>query len=670
MSDAAALSANDLVERGRALHREGRLDEAERLYAQALEADEYCAEAHQLMAVLAGQRGRLDEAIAGFRRTIALEGPTPDRLFNLAEAYRVHGDFNLALDAYNQALTLDAGYLDAFRSCAAMIAEAAGRARTEGDAAAAQRLGKLAGHYLSGLGHACLRAADVAGAERAYREAIALDPVAADALNCLGTIALEAARPVEAETFYRRACEIEPDSPLYLSNLGRSLLVQVRLEEAAGLFQRAIEADPTFSDARAYLEEGMLRWLHFRTDRTPAAVFGAHRDWGRKEIERAAKIGKAPRRDANSRDPDRPLKVAYVGLDTGSRLARSCFEPLIANHNPREFKSAVYATAGSGVAELRHFKALAGEFRAIPLKRPQETIKLIKASGIDIMIDIAGHMPHNRLDIFAHRPAPVTATWLGYPDTTGLLEVDYRITDEVSDPPGAEQFHTERLYRLPGGSLAYRPPKTAPDVTELQASTSGAVTFANFDDPRKISLETARTWGIIFGALPAARLLLLAPEFADKGFAEQLRSRLASAGIDVERVELRYTPERLEETLRAYSEVDIALDTFPYNAAPTTMCEALWMGVTGVTLSGDRSCARTSASLLSQVGLERLDSHTPEEYAETAIELAQDLVRLRMLRSGMRERMRVSPLMDERGFARRFEAALRDMWRQWCKSGA
>lgn len=293
---------------------------------------------------------------------------------------------------------------------------------------------------------------------------------------------------------------------------------------------------------------------------------------------------------------------------------------------------------------------------------------MIRRQRIDIMIDIAGHMRANRLEVFARKPAPIAVSWLGYPGTTGLPTIDYRITDEVADPAGAEELHTERLYRMREGSLVYRPPRHAPAVAPLPARAPGAVTFGNFDDPRKVASKVIRAWAAILARLPKARLLLVAAEFGNSGYIDRFAAGLQTAGIDPARVAMRPVPGKPEELLAIYAEVDIALDTFPYNSDPITTCEALWMGAPVVALSGDRSCSRLSASILAQVGLERVLSDTPEEFVETAVQLAEDMDRMRTLRMGMRDRMQVSPLMDENGFARRFEAALRDMWRRWCRS--
>lgn len=669
MSEAGANSPADLVEQGRALHRLGRLDDAERLYARALAADEDFAEAHQLMAVIAGQRGHVDAAIAGFRRTIALDGPTPDRLYNLAEAYKMRGDMQPAVNAYNQALTIDAAYLDAYRSCAAMIEAAAGRARTDGDAASAERLARLAAHYLIGLGHARLRTAHVAEAEQAYRQAVALDPENAEAFNCLGVIALESLRIGEAETLLQRAHALEPKSPTYLNNLGRALLSLVRVEEAKDYFRRALEIDPTFAEARQNLEERTLLWLHYRADLPPAALSAAHRDWGRLEMERSGIGGRAVSGFRNPRDPERPLNVAYVAFDTGAPLAQRFFAPLLQNHDREQIRTVAYSTSGT-VEGDRFFKAALGQLRAIPLRRAQDIARVIQGEGTDIIVDLAGHQPQNGLQIFAYKPAPLAVTWLGYPDTTGLPAIDYRITDEVMDPPGAEGLSVERLFRMHAGCLVYRPPEEAPEPGPAPCRNAGAVTFGYFDDPRKISPEVVQAWSAILGELPAAGLLLQANEFADPILTERLEAGFKAAGIPPARIRMRRPPESPAAELGAYSEVDIMLDTFPFNCGPATTCDTLWMGVPEVALWGDRPCARVSASLLAQTGLERLVSETPDEYVATAVELAQDLDRLRVLRAGMRQRMRVSSLMDERGFARRFEAALREMWRQWCKTGA
>jgi predicted O-linked N-acetylglucosamine transferase (SPINDLY family) len=670
MSEVDARGPAGLVEAGRALHRAGKLEEAGRLYAQALAQDADCAEAHQLLAVIAGQHGRFDEAIAGFRRTIALEGLTPDRLFNLAEAYRLAGKFDDAFTAYNQAVTIDAGFLDAYRLAAQAAREAAALAVAQAKTEAADRLNKLAAHYLLGLGHACLRLGDSGAAERAYLESVALDPAKAEAVNNLGSISLsDRHRPAEAESLFRQALSLEPRSPAYRNGLGLALRSQIRLQEAAELFRQAVEIDPSYEEASLNLNDRMLLWQHYRSDLSPSALFAAHRDWGSRALARGDDIARALPALDTRRDPERPLRIGYFGIDTTSPLTHCFIEPLLANHDRAAFTAFLYASAWVADADVQRLKKTGAIWQPTYDRRAKELAEMIRKAGIDILVDVAGHLPHNVIDTLAVKPAPVLVSWLGYPDTTGLTTVDYRLTDEIADPPGAEQLYTERLYRLQSGSLVYRPAGKPPAIAPMPAREAGAVTFGYLDDVRKIAPETVQAWSSILEALPRARLLLACPEFADTAIASRLQTAFGKRGIGAARLQLLPSSAAAEERLGLYAQIDIGLDAHPFNMSLDALCESLWMGVPVIGLSGDRPCARTSASVLARLGLERLIADTPAEYAAAASELAQDLDRLRSLRSGMRERMRVSPLMDERDFARRFEAALRDMWRRWCQSG-
>jgi len=249
----AELSPGDLIESGRAFHRQGRLDDAERLYSQALARDGESAEAHDLLAVIAGQRGKFSEAIAGFKRAVSLGGLTPERCYNLAEAHRLAGDFRGALAAYNQALALNAGFIDAYRDCADAAKEEAAKAKAAGDSVSARQLQKLAAHYLKGLGLALFRAERQADTIKAYEEAISLDPENVELHQLLGVELDNQRRLPEAEAALRRAIALDPSSPACRNNLGVVLARQDRRDEAAAEFRRALEIDPDFEDARTNL---------------------------------------------------------------------------------------------------------------------------------------------------------------------------------------------------------------------------------------------------------------------------------------------------------------------------------------------------------------------------------------------------------------------------------
>jgi predicted O-linked N-acetylglucosamine transferase (SPINDLY family) len=278
----------------------------------------------------------------------------------------------------------------------------------------------------------------------------------------------------------------------------------------------------------------------------------------------------------------------------------------------------------------------------------------------------SGHAAKSRLLVFARKPAPVQVTWLGYPNTTGLKAIDYRMVDEVTDPvEEADAFASETLVRLPGGFLCYGGDDGAPAPGPVPSLTTGTVTFGSFNSPPKLSPATLDAWAQVLTRLPEARLLLKGKPFADAATRALYHGRLAERGVGPERVELApWLPEQAH--LALYDRIDIALDPFPYNGTTTT-CQALWMGVPVVALRGDRHASRVGASLLTQIGLPDLIADSIGAYVEIAVALAGDPARLADLRHSLRLRMAASPLCDAGGFARKTEHAYRTMWQRWCE---
>jgi predicted O-linked N-acetylglucosamine transferase (SPINDLY family) len=344
------------------------------------------------------------------------------------------------------------------------------------------------------------------------------------------------------------------------------------------------------------------------------------------------------------------------------------FEPLLSAHNPEEVETYCYADVRRPDETTRRLQCLTRQWRSVTDMEDAAVRRQIAADGIDVLVELAGHTADTRLTVLAPKPAPVTVNWLGYPGTTGLPTVDFRLTDAEADPPGASDgWHTEELVRLPHGFLCYRPPTDAPPVAPAPALSRGFVTFGSFNNPKKVTSRCIELWAAILGAVPTTRLLLKGELFAEEHTRKRVEGQLARAGVALERVDFRTRTAATAEHLDAYGEVDIGLDPFPYNGTTTT-CEAFWMGVPVLTLRGGHHAARVGVSLLTRIGLGELIADHPDDYVAKAVALARDRDRLQALRASMRERMRVSPLMDERDFARRFEAALRDMWRRWCQS--
>jgi predicted O-linked N-acetylglucosamine transferase (SPINDLY family) len=342
-------------------------------------------------------------------------------------------------------------------------------------------------------------------------------------------------------------------------------------------------------------------------------------------------------------------------------------EPLLRGHDRQKVDVFCYAEVTRPDSVTTRLQGLADHWLMTVGLSDQQLAERIRTDGIDILVDVAGHTAGNRLLVFARKPAPVQVTWLGYPNTTGLEAIDYRIVDAVTDPVGeVDAWASETLVRLKGGFLCYRGLRDGPEPTSAPCLTTGTVTFGSFNDLAKLSTVTFDAWAKLLCRLPQARLLLKGLAFADAATRALFLDRLGERGVPAERVELMAWQRCPAEHLALYHRVDIALDPFPYNGTTTT-CDALWMGVPVITLRGHRHAGRVGASLLSQVGLTDLIADSIEEYLEIAVALAGNPGRLDELHRLLRPRLAASPLCDAAAFAFKMEAALRTMWQHWCK---
>jgi predicted O-linked N-acetylglucosamine transferase (SPINDLY family) len=369
---------------------------------------------------------------------------------------------------------------------------------------------------------------------------------------------------------------------------------------------------------------------------------------------------------ANNRDPERRLRIGYVSADFRDHSVAFFFEPLLAHHDRGAVEVYGYYNNTLQDAMTERLRSCTDHWIPCQGMTDEALAARIQADGIDILVDLAGHTRGNRLLVFARKPAPVQVTYLGYPATTGLSAIDYRLVTADTDPPGAEAWHSEGLYRLPRSLWCYRP---APDMPAVVPATparrNGVITFGAMNNIAKVSEAAVAAWSGILRAVPGARLVMTS---MPAGTARRdLQARLAAQGIAPERLTLHGKLPR-EEYYALLNEIDIALDPFPYNGTTTT-CESLWMGVPVVTLIGETSAARSGYALLKGIGLDALAARDRDEYAGLAVALATDLDRLDTLRAGMRQRIAASPLRDEAGLTRDLEAAYRAMWRAWCAEG-
>jgi predicted O-linked N-acetylglucosamine transferase (SPINDLY family) len=293
-----------------------------------------------------------------------------------------------------------------------------------------------------------------------------------------------------------------------------------------------------------------------------------------------------------------------------------------------------------------------------------DVVDQMRTDNIDVLVDLAGHSADNRLGVLASRAAPVQASYLGYPNTTGLSAVDYYVTDDILDPSGAsESRYSERLTRL-STFCCYEPPDNAPAIAPTPAANTDHVTFGGLHNLAKINTDVIRVWTRILHALPDSRLLLQSAVFTDPVVRNDWLERFAAAGIHRTRLLLRDHTNFVDH-LRLHAGIDVALDVFPWSGHTAT-CHTLWMGVPVVALHGSCHAGRMAARVLRSIGLDELVAKDEQDYVDIAVALALDAARRNALRSTLRDRMLASPLCDAPAHVRELEAAYRDMWMTWC----
>jgi len=495
----------------------------------------------------------------------------------------------------------------------------------------------------------------------ALQVALAINPDLVEALSNLSaaqSVRGEFSRAIELA---RRATELDPNYGEAFNNLGNALHWDGRPDEAIAAYRRAVEVMPDNAQAHSNL----LLVMHYLPDADPANVFAAHQQYGQKFAAAAAAAAPLPKHP-NRRDPMRRLRIGYVSPDFRETSVGYFIGAAIEKHDRNAFEVVCYSDVANPDAMTRSMQSHATAWRVIRSMPHAAVEQLIRRDQIDILVDLAGHSGTNRLPVFARKPAPVQVTYLGYPDTTGLRAIDYRVTDSRVDPPGdADRFATEKLIRLDPCAWCFRPHEPYPALPSSRPSDR-PITFGTFNAIAKVNDPLIALWASILRELPESRFFMKAGALAQPDTAQRLRAKFQSHGITPDRIELVGQKLNATEHLAMYGRIDIALDTFPYHGTTTT-CEAMWMGVPVVTLAGQAHASRVGVSLLGAVGLDELIAANRQAYVRIAVGLAADSQRLANLRQSLRQRMLASPLMNGYAFARRLESAYRMMWENWCR---
>ena len=639
---------------GNALQAIGRLDEAVAAYQQALALKPDFAVAMFNLGNVLRTRQQVQEAIDCFRRALALQPRFAEAHFNLGSALQAQGRTDEAIACYQQAVTFKPDLFDGFQQLGALLQE---RGRLDEAIAAFRQARQLRPEVAlihNQLGAALKARGFVDEAIASFRDFLALRPDDPLGHNNLGAALADTFQTEQAIVCYQRALDLDPTYMAAHVNLGNAYKDQGLLDETIACFRRAMALAPD----SALVHSKLAYTLVFHPDGDQQRTYEECRRWNQ---QHAAPLKKLIEPHTNDRTPDRPLRIGYVSPDFCNHVVGRFLLPLLDCHDHANFHITCYADVPRPDEMTQRMQGCADQWRSILGQSDQEAADLIRQDRIDLLIDLSLHMAGNRLLVFARKPAPVQVSWLGYPGTTGLDAIDYRITDPYLDPPGLnDAFYSEKSVRVPDTCSCYQLSMPTPPVNALPAQTSGYVTFGCLNNFCKISPTTFAVWIKILHAVPQSHLLLHAYEGLHR---QRAAERFAHAGIDPARIAfVGFGGPRYYEF---YHRIDLVLDPFPYGGGTTT-CDSLWMGVPVLTLAGNPAFARMGLSILSNIGQPELISHDQEQYVQMAVALATDLPRLAALRSTLRQQMQSSPMMDAPRFARNMEAAYRQMWQAWC----
>ena len=572
------------------------------------------------------KEGKLDEAIIYYKKIIQQNPNNAGAYHNLGNALQLKGELDEAITCYKEAIKLNP---------------------------------QVAVTY-NNLGNVLQEKGQLEQAIRYYQKALNLDQHFVMAYVNLGAALDKKGQITEAVTCYQRALKLDQKFvPAYV-NLGNTLSLAGKLDEAELCYRDALHLNPALSSCHSAL----LLLLNNSPRYNAQTIFDEHIQFSRQHAENLSPKFVFKKKN---QAPGRKIRIGYVSPDFRRHSVACFFEPIIASHNRDFFEIFCYSNVLIEDEVTGRIRKYSDQWRNIIGISDEVAADLVYKDEIDILVDLAGHTANNRVLLFARKPAPVQVAWIGYPSTTGLSSMDYKIVDSYTDPIGTtEKYYTEELLRLPESFLCYLPDNKSPEVGGLPFLTSGHITFGSFNNFTKVTSEVTKLWIKILVAVPDSRLILKSRSFSDKLTRHSLLEKFMQGGIDTQRIELMPMVS-FREHLNTYNKIDIGLDTFPYNGTTTT-CEALWMGVPVITLAGKTHASRVGMSLLSSVGLHEYAATCFDEYLDSAIRLSTDIQRLQSLRAGLRERMLQSPLTDARRFVMNLENSYRTILETWHRS--
>lgn len=632
----------------------GRHDEALGCYRKALSFKQDAAEVHYNIGSVLQAQNQFDEAIGSYRKALSFRPAYPEAYYDLGIAFHAQGKLDVAIESYRKALSLKPEFAQANNNLGNLFLEQDNlEAAFECYRKALSSNPELPQAQYN-LGNVLMAQDRLDEAADAYRKTLSLEPDNAEAYCMLGIVCHLQRKTDEANANLKIAISYKPEWAEALNDRGVVLRDLGKLDEAMGSFRKALSINQDFPAAHSNL----LLAMQFDPDAPPDQLLAEHLKYAARF---EAPLTAERLSHSNTKEPDRRLRIGYVSPDFRNHAVAYFFEPILENHDREHFE--IFCYYNNNHRDEYTDRIIAHSDHWLPCRKmgDAELAERIKADGIDILIDLAGHTVGNRLGAFARKPAPIQITYLGYPGTSGLSAVDYRLTDNYADPPGSEIYYTEKLLRLPDSLCCYKPQDMSA-ILPLPALQNGHITFGSFNNFNKIDHTCIELWARLLLAVPNSRMMMLTiPEGASR---QRIQEQFATLDVAPERLEFRgFLPKA--EFRQMFQQIDIALDPIAVTGGTTT-CETLWMGVPVIILAGPRYITRVGYSFLSAAGMQEFAAATPEEYIAIAVRLANDIPQLAKLHAGMRSRVAASPLVDEERFTRNLEKIYREVWIEWC----
>lgn len=687
-------SIANLLNQGIQQHQNGDLIGAEAYYQQALTVEPNQPDALHLLGLILDQQGRTDDAIDWIQRAIQADPTAPVYFLNLGNTLRRSGRYHEAVSAYRRAIDLADNFVEAWANLGAVQLLQqdwinAQRALTraiqikpqfldaynnlaiaylkQGNLTAAIELLEQAVQswpdnvmLLITLGATYKEQGNLNMAFEVFNKALLQNPNHPDALNNLSVVSKLRGSILDAIDLYRRVIELRPKDATSHYNLANAMRDAGEISGALVAYKKAIELKPDYEIAYSNL----LFTLNHSVEVAPEAIYHAHKQFN-------TVLGQYlyPEKTPVMVRVNRPqkLKIAYVSADFRHHPIGYFMMPLLANHDKDRFEIWCYHNYHHSDDWAAKLKACADNWVECVNLTDEQLAVNIQQQNIHILVDLSGHTAGNRLRLFARKPAPIQVSYLGYANTTGLNEIDYRIADEVTEPQiEGDRNSSEKIWRIPDSYFCFQPPQSDIPISELPSRRNGYITFGYTGSHAKITPTTLENWGHVLLALPSSRIVIRTKSLGDQRLAERLMMYFLRQGVSTDRVELHGWAER-SNYLAGFHAIDILLDAFPFNLATNTL-EALWMGVPIITQAGQTHASRMGASILKSLGLDDFIAKTSAGYVKKAIYWANRQNDLVKLRSTLRNKLQASPLMSGREHAKKIEAAYDAIWSEYQKS--